>query len=436
MARLDEMACALPPLPAKLLVGVSGGADSVALVHMLALEKDRRGLQLQAVHVNHGLRGDASDGDEAFVRDLCSGLNVPLLCYRAAPPDNPGEGWARQARYGFYRKAMEVSGAEAVALAHHRDDQAETLMLHLLRGAGLEGLAGMAQDSQVLGVRVVRPLLSYARQDLRSALEEAGVTWREDASNRDSRYLRNALRNEVFPLLERLAPGAAARMAHTAGTLREASQSLEAQQETFLRTHGGGMWLKLEPVRLLDMGMRKQVLRRWWHKHGPVLDERSLNLHQTEDWAALPDSTVGKTVNLPGGWQGYRGYTHLHLLAPQGNAKPSITLERAAYAGLHGDGKRMQAMPAALADQCQVRYRQSGDWIRPFGGAGKQSLQDYMVNKRIDAPFRDAVPLLCRGSEVLLVCGAGAGDVPAVRQQDKMICLVWEGEIPWLDAKQ
>ena len=158
----------LQNLPQRLLVGLSGGADSVALLLLLM----DAGKQITAVHVNHGLRGDASDGDEAFVRALCEKHQVPLLTYRADPPDNPGENWAREARYGFFREAMAKTGAEALVLAHHRDDQAETLLLHLLRGAGLTGLTGMSPDTTADGLRIIRPLLGYSRAELRAYLKE------------------------------------------------------------------------------------------------------------------------------------------------------------------------------------------------------------------------------------------------------------------------
>lgn len=437
MRTLDELALCLPALPEKLLIGLSGGADSVALTHMLTRRRKQAGINMVAVHVNHGLRGEDSDGDERFVQALCEELRLPLLIYRAVPPPHPGEDWARQARYGFYRKAMAATGAQAVALAHHRDDQAETLLLHLLRGAGLEGLAAMPADGVVLGVRVVRPLLEIPREALRSALEAEGLPWREDASNQDSRYLRNALRNEVIPLLERLAPGAGMRMAQSAAVLREAAQALHDRQEEFLRAHCGGAWLALEPVRALDKGMRKQVLRLWWKHNGPTLEERSLSHRHSEALASLPDQPVGKVCNLPGGWHAYRGFTHLHWLGPDGPAQyPNVSLTQTPFDGLVGDGRRMQAVPRALLAQCHVRFRQKGDWIRPFGGGGRQSLQDYFVNKRIDAPFRDAVPLLCRGSEVLLVAGIGAGDIPPVDDTQEMLCLRWLGDMPWLRAEQ
>ena len=106
-------------------------------------------------------------------------------------------------------------------------------------------------------------------------------------------------------------------------------------------------------------------------------------------------------------------------------------MEKTAFTGQTGDGKHMQAMPGELAEACVIRTRQPGDWISPFGMAGKQSLQDYFVNKRVDAPFRDQVPLLCRGSEVLLAAGVGAGNIPPLNNEHDMILVRWLGEMPW-----
>lgn len=418
-------------LPRRLLVGLSGGADSVALAHLL-LEKRAAGeIELGAVHVNHALRGEASDADEAFVRDLCRGWQLPLLVYRAQPPRNPGEDWARRARYGFYRQAMEHFGAQAVALAHHRDDQAETFLLHLLRGAGLTGLSGMAQDGQVLGVRVVRPVLDCSRQELQNMLQQAGIPWREDASNQDRRYLRNALRHELLPLMEQLAPGAAERMASAAALLREDEAALQQAAEAFLQRHGGACCLPLEALRGLQPGLINRVLRLWWQRYaGCSMDERSLNRQQTEALAALLEAPAGSRCNLPGDCHGQRGWTHLHLVG-RGGIQLHVSLEVSSQVDGPGDGRFAQVMPRDVFTQCQVRTRKPGDWIRPFGSGGRQSLQDYLINRRVDAPFRDSVPLLCRGSEVLLAAGVGAGDLPLMDETKALLMVRWVGDMPW-----
>lgn len=425
----------MPPLPARLLAGISGGADSVALLHLLR----ERGVQVIAVHVNHGLRGEASDGDEAFVRGLCGRWEVPLLTYRAEPPANPGEEWARQARYAFFRQAAEETGVRAIALAHHRDDQAETLLLHLLRGSGLTGLQGMAADTTVEGLRILRPLLGFSREELRALLTDIGQLWREDASNADPRYLRNALRSEVLPKLEALIPGAAARLANTAALLQGDEAVFSGLTDAFLVAHGGGMHLPLSALRAQPEAMRRRILRAWWQAQtGTIQKERCLSAAQTEALTALIDGPASARCNLPGGWTGQRGWTHLHLVSGEGtqpmaetpvSVSPLVRLEPAK--GRTGDGRKAQAFPRNFLEGLTLRTRRPGDWIRPFGSSGRQSLQDYLVNRRVDAPFRDQAPLLCRGSEVLLVGGAGAGDVPRLNRMDDSVLLCWTTAFPW-----
>ena len=438
MRRADEgrVNARLNALPEHLLVGLSGGADSVALLLLLK----ERGGRIEAAHVNHGLRGDASDGDEAFVRALCEAWNIPLRIYRATPPEHPSEEWAREARYGFLRQAMRETGAEALALAHHRDDQAETLLMHLVRGSGLKGMTGMAPDATRDGIRVVRPLLGVSGRELRALLTERGQGWREDASNRDQRYLRNFLRLEIMPKLERYAPGVAARMAETALLLREDEEALQALAEEFLGAQGGERQLALAVLMTKPVGLQKRILRLWWDKQGlPPLDRA-----QTNDLLALVRAAAGSRCNLPQGWHGQRGWTHLHLIKPgvqeapeavqalDGAVMSGVTLTLGTPDGTMGDGRSSQLVPTGLMEGTVLRTWKEGDWIRPYGMTGRKSLQDYFTDKRVDAPFRHRVPLLCRGAEVLLACGVGAGGIPTMHETEGVM-LRWAGPMPWLN---
>lgn len=423
-------------LPEHLLVGLSGGADSVALL-LLLLE---RGGRIEAAHVNHGLRGEDSDGDEAFVRALCAEKGVPLRVYRAAPPDNPGEDWARRARYGFLRQAMRETGADALALAHHRDDQAETLLMHLMRGAGPTGLTGMASDAMIDGIRVVRPLLGVSGRELRDMLAERGQPWREDATNRDPRYLRNAIRLEVMPIMERLAPGAAARMAETASLLRGEDEALSVMAEAFLCEQGGGRHLALSVLAGQPVGLQRRILRLWWTRQAlPPLDRP-----RTEALLGLIHARAGSRCNLPLDWHGQRGWTHLHLIPPGAEAVPQpipaahgaamsgVTLVVDAPDGSTGDGRRAQLVPADWLEGATLRTWQPGDRIRPYGMSGEKSLQDYFSDRHVDAPFRRRIPLICRGDEALLVCGVGAGRIPVMNDAEGVM-LRWTGPMPWLN---
>lgn len=436
---LDRIAPKLLPLPGNVLLGMSGGADSMALCRLLMCLRERGHVAFSAVHVNHGLRGNASDGDEQFVRDFCEDNDIPLRVKRLTPPDHPGENWAREARYAAFRETLAETGAQAVCLAHHRDDQAETLLLHLMRGTGLTGLCGMRRESTVLGVPVIRPLLAFSREELRAALVEAGQDWREDDSNGTDAYLRNRVRHELLPLMESMIPGATARMAGTAELLQPEEALLQRMAEESL-TKAGETYLPLGALEQTEVEMHPRLVRTW-------LEGLSLDRQQTAALCALKDATVGETCNLPGGLQGYRGYRCLHVTGDEVSVYPEtpvtgegsfslggVTLTVCSGGVNPGDGRRVQEMPRSLLNECILRTRRPGDFIRPFGMAGQQSLQDYFVNRRIDAPFRDVIPLLCRGSEVLLVCGVGAGDIPRWSREEDNLRLTWTGTMPWTDA--
>lgn len=424
-------------MPSQVLLGLSGGADSVALL-LLLLDA---GVQVCAVHVNHGLRGEESDADEAFVRKLCGEKNVPLLTYRARPPENPGEGWAREARYGFFHKAMEETGIFYLMLAHHQDDQAETLLLHLLRGTGMAGLTGMSERTVVDGLYIRRPLLRFSRAELRAYLNEKGQPWREDSSNSDSRYLRNALRQSILPQLEALAPGVSARMAATAVILQEEDAALDLFTEEFLEDYPGKE-LPLAELEGIPDGLQKRILRAWWERAAAPQEERSLSFSQTQLLHSMLHAPVSCGCNLPGEWRGRRGWTHLHLVPPTERvcipempAEQCPLIEIAPCDGFPGDGASCQVIPREWLAECTVRSRRRGDYIRPFGAKGKQSLQDYFVNRRIDTPFRDRVPLLCRDSEVLLAGGVGAGNIPRMNEIQDAVLLRWRENFPWQRTK-
>lgn len=193
--------CGLLNRAAKMVCAVSGGADSVALLRALCLLRYDVGFTLKAVHVQHGLRGEASLQDEAYVRKICEDWNVPLIVRKAdlcGSMDTPGmETLAREARYRIF--AQELAGADALLLAHHRDDQAETVLMHLLRGSGLEGLCGMKPATAFGGGLLVRPFLNVAKSVLMDWLHSQNITWRTDESNTRSCTLRNALRLNILP---------------------------------------------------------------------------------------------------------------------------------------------------------------------------------------------------------------------------------------------
>lgn len=195
-----------------LLVGVSGGADSVALLRLIVAARppDSNAARTIAVHVNHGLRGEASTEDQRFVETLSASLGVACIVGHVAPQTiaaSEGDGLeaaCRAARYEFFRHTAERLGARYLAVAHTADDQAETILHHILRGTGLAGLAGMSKFRPLTeAVTLARPLLDVRRSEIIAYLASLGQTWREDATNRESKFTRNRLRNDLLPLLAR-----------------------------------------------------------------------------------------------------------------------------------------------------------------------------------------------------------------------------------------
>ena len=214
-----------------IVVGLSGGADSVCLLYVLAALRKKLGLQLCAVHVHHGLRGVEADADEAYVRDICRAWDVPLKVMRidaAALAKQWGIGCeeaGRRARYEIFEECLQEMGGcrGAIAVAHHRDDCAETLLFHMFRGTGLDGMAGIRPMRKTeRESMIIRPLLETGKTEIESFLQEKGISWRIDSTNTGEDYTRNRIRNRVLPYAEKeICSGAGAHLAKEAQLLAE-----------------------------------------------------------------------------------------------------------------------------------------------------------------------------------------------------------------------
>lgn len=277
--RLDQFLHGTPVLPrdARLLVACSGGADSIALLRLLhaANQSEHWGWTLLVGHVNHGLRGKASDADERFVEQLALALGLTCTSVRLALPRDASEDMARRQRFRALAEMAKRQRALGAVLGHHADDQAETVLMRILRGCGLDGLAGMAPRATVGGaagaggvgaVTVYRPLLGFRRVELREFLAEIGQQWREDASNDSPRFLRNRLRNEVLPGLAELQPAVADSLVRLAAIAREArdfiaQQASELALRAVVRIHPRKVAVQRGPLRGADPVLVAEVLR-------------------------------------------------------------------------------------------------------------------------------------------------------------------------------
>lgn len=219
----------LPP-GRRVLAAVSGGPDSVCLAHWLSVQARKKGLKLALIHIHHGLRGRAADRDARFVEELGAKLGLPVTVVRApvratAAARGLGiEEAGRKERYRVLAARARRRRFSAVATGHQLDDQAETVLLHLLRGTSLEGLGGIPVKRPLApGVELIRPLLALTREDIFAYLEVHDLDWREDSSNRDAKFTRNWVRREVLPKLEKRAPGIKERLSTMAAKVRAAT---------------------------------------------------------------------------------------------------------------------------------------------------------------------------------------------------------------------
>ena len=268
---------------------VSGGADSVSLLLAMSEANARReslGVVLSAAHVHHGLRGEEADGDEAFVRSLCERLGVPLTVFRvdtAARRASHGEGLeeaARELRYAALRGLLEDGTVDVVATGHTLDDQAETVVMKLLRGAWTEGLSGVAPVVEQGRGRVVRPILRVRRVEIEEFLRARGQEWREDATNRDVSLTRNRVRHELMPVLRGFNPGVDCLLAGMADVARDEEAFWKGEVERVVRqvllpgkpVRGGGRAastgagegacaLEIERLKAMPTALRRRVIR-------------------------------------------------------------------------------------------------------------------------------------------------------------------------------
>ncbi len=307
------------PRGGTVLCAVSGGRDSMALLHLLSGLGPERGFQIAAAHFNHRLRPEA-DGDEAFVRSWCRERHIPLTCGAGDVRDFAAreglciEDAARQLRYAFLENAARDMGASRIAAAHHREDNAETVLLHLLRGAGLQGLCGIAP---VRG-RIVRPLLETSRDEIEGYVKRNGVPWVEDESNRDAQFTRNRLRLEVLPLLEEMTPGAAGRIAAAAALLREENEHLHREAEALLPdAEDSAVILPVPVLNKQDAAVGRRLIRGMGRKFGVELTRE-----QTE---AVLTLRSGGYLDLPQGLCAVRK-SHWLILQKQPPSLPPLVL--------------------------------------------------------------------------------------------------------------
>jgi tRNA(Ile)-lysidine synthase len=401
------------------LLAVSGGADSVCLLDVLVQLAPLHRWQLHVGHFNHRLRGEAAEADAVFVQGLASRWGLPCTVEAGDVADLARahhlslEDAARRLRYAFLTRTAQAVGAAAIALAHHQDDQAETVLLHLLRGSGLAGLAGMQYRNGLL----VRPLLDFPRQALRDYCQRKGLAFREDATNLSVVPQRNWVRHVVIPMLQERYPQVGEALARAARVLGQDFAFLVHSARAWLAQHSRqcdeGLLLELAAWRELHPALQAWTLRcavqqvaGTWHDLEQV--------HLAEVCALLQAAQPGMWRPLPGGlmvrleqdgiWMGpadrVRPWQPVLLAVPGETSLPSLG-QRIVAEVVEGNALPAQ-VPSHEAwldlDQTgtvlRVRPRQPGDRFLPLGMATEKKLQDFFVDTHVPLRLRDRIPLV------------------------------------------
>ena len=452
----------------KLIVAVSGGPDSLALLHALHLLSAKFDLVLHAAHLDHGLRGEASASDARFVAETCERLGVALTSRRDDVRAHQKtrrlslEQAGREVRYAFLSGVARDQGADAVALGHTADDQAETVLMHIIRGTGLTGLRGMQtvsrrvfEDSQI---DLFRPLLDMSGEDTRAYCTELDLHPREDETNQSTGFSRNLIRLDLIPRLEEYNPSvkdALIRLSRSAGQDVQYVESNvdDAWNEAATVVDGNaaidrGMFLLLEPA------IQAHLLRRALAtvKGGP----EDIQQRHVDGMRKLMDGPAGRTLDLPGGVRFSVSYDQANLtrndsdlpqpLSLNGEyellvpgeipvgawlvkakildrpptlaqvTRPELDLE---MSPLGPDGGTALLSLAGIGDRLIVRSRRPGDRFQPLGMSQPKKLQDFMVDAKIPARLRDLAPLVTAEKGIAWVAGWRIADWAKVRDEDE-----------------
>lgn len=420
----------------RVCVALSGGRDSVALLHALADSREQLPqLEVTALHVHHNLSAHADDW-AGFCGDLCRSLAVPLSVARVKVVDSGNEGLeaaARRARYA----AFAGCAADWLALAHHRDDQAETLLLNLLRGAGVRGLAAMPEERPLPGttVRLVRPLLPIARQEIDAWLRTRGAAWVEDDSNIDTRLRRNFIRSDVMPVLASAFPDPVATLARTAAHL--ADHAVLSTELALIDAKGviDGGTICLRSFNSLPPTRRDNLLRHYLRQHGLRMpDARYL----AEIVRQLADAAADAAPVLPidcAELRVFRGRLHV-CAAEAGRAEGALTPlvwdGRTATPWANGVLRPMFADGVGLSRQrlaggkLTVRQRVGGERLQPDPARPRRALKKLLQASAMPVWVRARLPLLWCDGQLVWVAGIGCDEQFAAAPGEAGMLPIWE----------
>ena len=453
------------------IAGCSGGPDSMCLLHLLMQLKEPLELTIRVVHLEHGFRGAASEEDARYVEGFCQTHGIDCVIRRenvreqAKRAGISEETAGREARYRLFFAEKERLERELrtkscpteepgpkvkIAVAHNKNDQAETILMRIMRGTGLEGLCGMELSR---GDGIIRPLLTTDRSQIEAYCEEMGLCPRRDYTNEQADYTRNRIRLELIPYMKDYFNENVEDALLRLGRIASETQKMVRHQVKRIKETEGKSELSYGTDRRalirLDDGLRHAVIRDILKELGLTANVSSVHLQRIDD--LLKSRSASGSVDLPKGYSVGVSYDSVQWNSPSaGSADETsegavgrITVREELRSGGNGlsmirelsgnikcfDGDKIRAVlrcgeEPVSGDMLTVRFRKPGDVIRPLGSPGRKKLQDWFVDRKIPRQMRDRVPLVCIGSEVLWIVGHQISENYKVEEQTKRLIFV------------
>jgi len=436
----------------RIVLGCSGGADSVAMLHLFWRAVSLLQLELYVCHINYQLRGEASDADENLVQKYCKKLKLPLTVHRVELSKEYHfsnlEETLREMRYHLFSKQAELNGCRMIAVAHNKNDQAETLLLNLIRGAGTEGLSAMTFCSNL---NVIRPMLNCSRNEIIVYLKNFKLAYREDETNYGTTFTRNKIRNLLLPFLEsEFNPNIIDILYHTSLIIRDEAYIAEEIGDTYMK-----MFAKKEkysisfPVSIffeLSQGLKRKILRLMF-KHCAQSTRKLHFIHIESILKQMDNEQARKEVHLPCSVTVRMTKENILLYLKDFYGKinkfeykikiPSrfyvAEADKTVQASVIpiGEFKELKADKSVscldwskCAAELILRNRREGDIFKAFGSPGKKKIKDYLISKKIPRDDRDALMLVVSNEQIACILGIEINDDFKVTSRTKKILCI------------
>ena len=415
----------------RIVVAVSGGPDSACLLDILYCLRHELGVKLYVAHFDHGLRPGEDEEETRFVESLAKSLDLPFMFKKADPGyegAGPIEERARNARYDFFSQAVEEFSARKIATGHTLNDQSETVLMRMLRGSGVTGLAGIPP---VRNDTVIRPLIHITRKEILDYLEGRGLSYVTDSSNSETRFLRNRIRRELLPQLQEIQPRVVELLGRTAEIMRSDDAWMSGAAEEWIAQkarirQGREVSIPLMLFKLLPDAMKSRVIRHALKLTTGTL--RKINMGHIEEATRLTLRDKPQAcINLPDGLRVQRIYDRLVFTREEKKTLDEFSYTLDSWGSFHlevlgctvtvqeCDKTEIAYEPSAPwtaflnADQLpfplEVRNFRAGDRFVPLGMSGHRKLKDFFIDLKIPLEDRTRIPILTHGKQPVWVCG-------------------------------